>query len=115
MNEEQKDIQARPIDTPLMVVNSSQILAIGYDQNTSTLRVIFSPKKDGAASRYDYDNVPAQVFADMKTAESVGKFFGTNVKHAFEFAKQPDVLPAEVETLLKLRAQLSAQAEVANG
>jgi hypothetical protein len=76
------------LDIPLTPVQSSQIHAIGYDAASSTLRVQFKSAA-GAGSVYDYPGVPAETHANFLKAESVGKFFGANVKGKFEFKKLP--------------------------
>lgn len=63
---------------PTSLVESSNLAAIGYDAGSKTLQVDFKTGK-----RYQYQNVPPEVFAEFKAAESVGKFFAAQVKNAF--------------------------------
>lgn len=59
----------------LAPVTSSQIEAVGYDEATKTLAVQF---KKGAI--YHYANVPAETYKAFSSAESLGKWFGANIK-----------------------------------
>lgn len=69
-------------DTPapaiaLSEVVSNQVKAIGYDEDTKTLAVTFNR---GEGAIYCYPNVQPETFVAMKTAESIGGFFGTHIK-----------------------------------
>lgn len=56
-------------------VVSSNIAAIGYDQSTSTLEVIF---KNGGI--YHYHNVPLSVYNNLMTASSHGGYLDSHIK-----------------------------------
>jgi len=78
---------------PLQPCGSSQLKEFGYDPETRTLAIRFHSKK-GAGSLYTYQNVPPEIFEGLKAADaaedqSVGKFFGANIKSndAFPFTK----------------------------
>lgn len=60
---------------PLEAVESSQLEAIGHHAETQRLYIRFK-----GGSLYQYENVPAALFAQLKAAESVGSFFGKNLK-----------------------------------
>ena len=62
-------------------VDSSTILAIGYDMGGSLLEVEF---KNGGV--YQYKNVPISVTASMMASESKGKFFH-KIKGDYEWEK----------------------------
>lgn len=62
--------------------NSTQISETAWDKDSGTLSVTF---KTGAT--YEYFNVPEGVWADMLTAESVGKYLNAVVKGNYEFEK----------------------------
>lgn len=66
----------------MIKVASSQIDAVGYDAGQRVLGVKFH-----RSGRYDYTGVPQDVYDGMLAAESVGKYFGANVKGKFDFAK----------------------------
>lgn len=68
---------------------SSQIAEIGHDPVTNTLAVRFKTKK-GDGSVYHYQNVDAEMFDRFQHAESIGRFFGAEIKphvDRFPFAK----------------------------
>jgi hypothetical protein len=56
-------------------VKSSNIKSVGYDPEQKILEIEF---KSGAV--YQYEEVPEDVFQEMLVAESVGKYFNTQVK-----------------------------------
>lgn len=72
-------------------VESSQIHSIGHDPATHTLAVRFyrgSGDKRGPGSLYHYANFDAADFAAFKAADSVGSYFGKNIKacpHKYPF------------------------------
>ena len=59
-------------------VESSNLAAIGYDAATKTLQVDFKNGK-----RWQYQNVPSELFVEFSKADSVGKFFATRIKSEF--------------------------------
>jgi hypothetical protein len=66
-------------------VESSQIEAVGYEAETETLGIRFTPtKKQKEAgqrgSEYHYQFVPQDVHAALMTAESVGRYFHQHIK-----------------------------------
>lgn len=77
----------------LIPVESSNIKAIGYDVDSKTLRVEFAPRKDGTVARYDYAEVPVELFEGMKAAPSVGSFFARNVKQLYDVKAKEEVKP----------------------
>lgn len=78
-----------PPSINLTPCDSSQISAFGYDESTQTLAIQF-PGRGNAVSLYHYADVPAEVFEDMKAAESKGKFFGSVIRGRYAYEKQPD-------------------------
>ena len=67
---------------PMFPIDSSNILALGYNANTRTLRIEF--KKN---IYYDYLGPSPEVFQQMMASESKGKFFSANIKGKYEFNK----------------------------
>lgn len=67
---------------PMCSCKSSQVKAFGHDPATNTLAVEFN-----SGGLYHYAGVPAEVFEEMKKAESVGRFLGQSIKGKFEFSK----------------------------
>lgn len=62
-------------------INSSSIERIGYDSNSSTLRIEFKSNRT-----YDYFNVPEHVFHELRSASSVGGYHAKNIKNFFSYA-----------------------------
>ncbi len=69
----------------LQPVESNQVGAIGYDQDTKTLAVQF---RRGALAIYHYANVEPETFEAFRGAESIGTYFGKHIK-ALPFEKFP--------------------------
>ena len=67
----------------MVFVDSSNIEAIGYDDNTQELHVKFL-----SGGYYTYSNVPRAVFDDLMNAPSKGSFLNREVKGVYQFAKQ---------------------------
>lgn len=65
-----------------IVVDSSTISRMAYDEARRVLCVEF---KNG--SRYEYYDVPASVFQQMKAAESKGQFLSVNIKGRYRYAR----------------------------
>lgn len=61
------------------VVESSSLRSIGYDRATFTLEVQFSN-----GSVYRYASVPDDLWAQLRSSESKGKFFHDRVRDQFE-------------------------------
>lgn len=70
-------VTARP-NIDLTPVESSRLAAIGHDPDTNTLAVQFN-SKSGPGKVYHYANVSAEQFSDFQSADSVGKYFGSNI------------------------------------
>lgn len=64
-------------------VDSSNIEAIGYDDNAQELHVQFI-----GGGYYVYRAVPRQIFDDMMAAPSKGSFLNREVKGVYQFTKQ---------------------------
>lgn len=63
-------------------VDSSNIEAIGYDENSSTLQVEF---KNGGM--YQYFDVPEEVFIGLRDADSVGGYLAARIKGTYRYSK----------------------------
>ena len=66
-------------DIPLIEVKSSVLLAIGYEQVSETLRVIFT-----SGSEYRYTGVPIQVYQNLCNAESIGREFNRTIRNRYD-------------------------------
>jgi hypothetical protein len=63
-------------------IKSSNINSTVYDTETKDLVVEFN---NGA--KYQYDNVPHQVYTKFRLAESQGKFFTTDIAKKYSYKK----------------------------
>lgn len=63
-------------------VSSSNIEAVGYDEETETLRVWFL---NGSA--YDYSGVGRMEYEALKAAPSVGSYLHQNIKGQYPYSK----------------------------
>jgi len=61
------------------VVDSSSLRSLGYDAASLVLEVEF---RNGSV--YRYANVPTELWARFRHAESMGKFFQDHVRDQFE-------------------------------
>ena len=66
-------------DIPLIEVQSSVILAVGYEQISETLRIIFT-----SGSEYRYTGVPIQVYQNLCNAESIGQEFNRTIRNKYD-------------------------------
>ena len=66
------------IDSP----ESSNISGYGYDEDSHVLTIEF---KHGG--RYNYYDVPGNIFAQMKNAASKGQFHAQYIKNAYRYAR----------------------------
>lgn len=66
----------------MIQVDSSNVAAVGYDQDSSTLQVEFN---NGAT--YQYFDVPEREFNSLRDADSVGKYLASNIKGTYRFSK----------------------------
>lgn len=67
------------ISTP----QSSNVAGFCYAETTQVLTVEFN-----SGSRYDYYDVPEQIFEGMKSADSKGKYLNSEIKGHFRYARQ---------------------------
>ena len=66
----------------MQFVDSSNIERIGYDANSSTLRIEFKSNRT-----YDYSSVPEHVFNELKSASSVGRYHATSIKNSYPYTE----------------------------
>jgi hypothetical protein len=67
----------------MMYVDSSNVEAIGYDDDTQELHVQFL-----SGGYYIYHDVPRQIFDELMCAPSKGSFLNREVKGVYRFTKQ---------------------------
>lgn len=63
-------------------IDSSNLVSTEYDTESKKLVVEF---KNGM--KYEYDEVPHGVYAQLRLAESQGKFFNTQISKKFNYKK----------------------------
>jgi KTSC domain len=63
-------------------VDSSNVAAIGYEEDSQTLQVEF---KNGTT--YQYFDVPLAIFEGMRDAASVGQYLNQHIKGAFRYSR----------------------------
>lgn len=63
-------------------VTSSNIASIGYDEETATLEIEFNN-----GSIYHYFDVPYNVYSELVSAESHGKYLAAHIKGHYRYAK----------------------------
>lgn len=66
----------------MISVSSTNVEAIGYDQDTQTLQVEF---KNG--SNYQYFDVPEKIFYELRDASSIGAYLSANIKGVYRFSR----------------------------
>ena len=66
----------------LVKVDSSNVNAVGYDEETEELYVEFH-----SGSTYKYLNVPYYVFEELCDADSVGQYLNKEVKNTYEYER----------------------------
>ena len=66
----------------MQFVDSSNIERIGYDSNSSTLRIEFKSNRT-----YDYSNVPENIFNEFRDASSVGSYHNRNIKNLYSYTE----------------------------
>lgn len=64
----------------MIKVESSNINAVGYDMSFGNLVVEYK-----SGNKYQYKNVPYELYENLLKAESKGRFMNENVKGKFEF------------------------------
>jgi len=63
-------------------IESSNLKSTQYDTESKKLVVEF---KNGI--KYEYDEVPHNIFAQFRLSESQGKFFNTSIAKSFKYKK----------------------------
>jgi len=66
----------------LCEIESSNLKSTEYDTESKKLVVEF---KNGI--KYEYDEVPHNIFAQLRLSDSQGKFFNTQIAKSFKYKK----------------------------
>ncbi|GGQ33781.1 KTSC domain-containing protein [Shewanella litoralis] len=60
-------------------VDSSNLVSVGYDEDTSTLEVEFN------SGLYQYFDVPVHVYEELMNSDSKGSFLHRHVKNTYNY------------------------------
>ncbi len=63
-------------------VSSSDLVSVGYDNESSTLEVEF---KKGSV--YQYSGVPQEDYLNLMSAPSHGRYFNANIKNRYPYVR----------------------------
>jgi len=63
-------------------VKSSDLVSVGYDPSVSVLEVEF---KNGGI--YQYTNVSKNVYKELMTADSIGRYFNSQIRDKYPNSK----------------------------
>jgi uncharacterized protein len=63
-------------------VNSSAIVSVGYDRDGMMLEIEIT---GGAV--YQYFDVPEPVYREFMSADSLGKYYNTNIRNSYRYAQ----------------------------
>jgi hypothetical protein len=66
--------------TTMMAVQSSNLAAVGYDEQTMTLSVQFK----SSPRIYRYAKVPEDEYAALVNSDSIGRYFLQNIKDQYD-------------------------------
>lgn len=66
----------------MISVSSTNVEAIGYDEDSQTLQVEF---KNG--SNYQYFDVPERVFNELRDSGSIGAYLSASIKGVYRFSR----------------------------
>jgi len=64
----------------LITVKSSMLRAVGYDQETNELEVVFN-----TGEAYRYDNVPPAKYSDLLKAKSKGTYMQEHIIDVYPY------------------------------
>ena len=85
--EKKEDEEKDPYDSVTMVaVDSSAISELGYSKKANTLYIRF--KESGVL--YEYYDVPESEYKNLKNADSIGKYFNSDIKGTYDYSRRDD-------------------------
>lgn len=65
----------------MQYVNSSNLVSVGYDSTSQTLRIQFHN------ATYDYFNVPFQIYQGLMNASSKGGYHAAYIKNSYRYRR----------------------------
>jgi hypothetical protein len=71
----------------LQSVKSSNVEAVGYDQDTQTLRVDYKAKEGADPARYEYDAVPKEAYDALMASKSMGAYIFEHIRGRYNYRK----------------------------
>lgn len=63
-------------------IDSTNLTRTEYDTESKKMVVVF---KNGIS--YEYDDVPHNIYAQLRLSESQGKYFNTNIAKSYKYKK----------------------------
>ena len=66
----------------LKPVDSEMLQYVGYDAKQKTLEVVFN-----SGERYQYFNVPASVYDELMSAESIGQYMHRHIIGHYDYQR----------------------------
>lgn len=63
-------------------IDSTNLARTEYDTESKKMVVVF---KNGIS--YEYDDVPHNIYAQLRLSESQGKYFNTNIAKSYKYKK----------------------------
>lgn len=74
-------------DVVYIPVESSNVQEIGYDDDTETFFVKFSPKGNYPGTVYAYYGVEPEIYEQFMMSPSKGKFVWTHLRDRYEYER----------------------------
>lgn len=65
----------------MIPVSSSNLVSVGYDKASMTLRIRFN------SGAYDYYDVPESIYNGLMSASSKGQYHHAFIKNSYRFSK----------------------------
>ena len=84
-------------------IASSNIQSIGYDEANNVLEIEFT-----GGARYQYHNVPSDIYQNLLNAQSTGKYFVESIKNQFSYTNVSTIEFREVEFIYVLSKMMEA-------
>ena len=63
-------------------VNSSAIVSVGYGHDSMVLEIELT-----GGAIYHYFDVPESVYREFMSADSLGKYYNTNIRNSYRYAQ----------------------------
>ena len=70
-----------------VIVHSTDLASVGYDEATNTLEVQSVGRKGAPGPVYQYTNVPRGIWVELLRSHSKGEFFASAIKGKYPTSK----------------------------